>query len=453
MNNNSKLSIKTKVGFGVGDLGGNLYFSVIGFWLMIFFTDVAGIPSIMAGWVMWIGRVWDAVTDPMMGYVSDNTRTKMGRRRPWMLLGIIPLGISIALLFKTPANSTIWYRFTWALIFYLSANTMYTIVSIPYNSLTPDITKDFDEQTSLNAYRMSFAIVGTLFAALTKDIFQGYSKTPQDGYFSMGIFLGIVVIISFIIPVIAVREKDVSPTVPKGQLLKNYIAALKNAPFRRLLIPWSLYISGISIVMAIFPYFFKYILLDEAGLGPTLLLLLVCALGGIPLYALAAKKWDKHRLYALGMTFLSANLLALALFGDKIPGIVFLILIILGGLGLSSNYVMPYSIIPDTIEYDFAYNGIRREGIYYGLWNFFMKIGQAFALLLVGLVLNLIQYEANVEQTALSMGGIRSLLGPVSVVTILLGSFILRKYPLNRKKYAEVLEMAKKQEEKNHEDF
>ena len=158
----SKLPLSVKLGFGIGDLGGNLFFTAMGFYSLIYLTDTVGLAASLAGIAILIGKFWDAVTDPMMGYISDRTRSRWGRRRPYLIFGALPLLLSMWYFFSAPnytnAQTT---GFLWATLALCLLNTAYTVVNIPYGSLTPEITKDYQERTSLNGFRFSFAVIGT----------------------------------------------------------------------------------------------------------------------------------------------------------------------------------------------------------------------------------------------------------------------------------------------------
>ncbi|HQO66153.1 MAG TPA: MFS transporter, partial [Spirochaetales bacterium] len=148
-----RLPVRTKVGFGIADLGGNLFFTAMGFWSMFYLTDGVGIPAAMAGLAVMIGKIWDAVTDPMMGYISDRTDSKLGRRRPYIIFGALPLMATMVYFFKVPAFTNPVALTVWATAALCLLNTAYTVVNVPYASLTPELTKDYNERTSLNGYR------------------------------------------------------------------------------------------------------------------------------------------------------------------------------------------------------------------------------------------------------------------------------------------------------------
>ena len=165
-----KLPLGTKLGYGACDFGGNLFFTATAFVLMNFLTDTVGLAAGLAGIALMVGRIWDAFYDPVIGFISDRTKNKMGRRRPYMLGAAIPLFVAVVLMFTNPtlimgAGVSQTTLFIYAMVVYIILCTTYSTVNIPYSSLGPELTDDYHERTSLNAYRFGFAAVGTLLGA------------------------------------------------------------------------------------------------------------------------------------------------------------------------------------------------------------------------------------------------------------------------------------------------
>ena len=384
MDEQGKLPVGIKLGYGVGDLGGNLFFTVVAFWLMIYLTDEVGLSAGLAGGALMVGKIWDAVTDPAVGFLSDRTRTRWGRRRPWFLMGAIPLGITFYYMFNNPGFETQTHLFIWAAVMYSVVCMFYTFVNIPYNALTPELTKDFNERTTLNGYRMVFAVVGTLLGAGAAMPIIKSCNGATAGYALMGAVFGGVMTITALVTFAAVREPPLPEPGPAPNILLSYRDAFRNKPFLLILIPWALNIVGVTVVTATLVYYFKYIYHNEALITNALVVLLLTSMVFIPISVKVSGKIGKRNTYIAGMSILSAAVIAFFLVGH-LYGVNFAYLIMFfAGLGFSTHYVMPWSIVPDAVEYDYALSGVRREGVYYGLWTFVIKIGQAVAGLLVG---------------------------------------------------------------------
>src|SRR5512133_1259206 len=203
----AKLPLRVKIGFGIGDLGGNLFFTAMGFYSLIYLTDTVKVAAALAGAAILIGKFWDAVTDPMMGFISDRTRSRWGRRRPYFLFGSVPLLLTMWYFFSAPDYSTSQTMgFLWAAFALCLLNTAYTVVNIPYGSLTPEITKDYQERTTLNGFRFSFAVIGTMLGAAIVIPIVNLAGDPHRGYSLVGLIFGIIMSATILTTFFTVRE-------------------------------------------------------------------------------------------------------------------------------------------------------------------------------------------------------------------------------------------------------
>jgi GPH family glycoside/pentoside/hexuronide:cation symporter len=436
----AKLSLRVKLGFGVGDLGGNMYFTLIGFYLMYYLTDVVRLPAGLAGIAFMIGKIWDAVTDPVTGYVSDRTVTRFGRRRPFMAVGAILLFGSMALMFSSPAIGNPAVLFAVVTVLFCLLSLAYTLVNIPYAALLPELTNDFDERTTLTGYRMSFAVVGTLVGAGAVlplvDAFGG----NRSGWLGMGVVTGFLMLASAFGTVFAVREPKRERAAEGIGFFRTCIEVLGLKVFLKALLPWTFFIAGTSVIQGSLIYFFRNIYGDEGLFQIALLFLLVTSLVFIPVWLLISRRLGKRTCYIIGISLMSVGVLLFAFLGG--PGrIVFAYIVMIGaGIGLSTHYVMPHSILPDVVEYDAVKNGVRREGIFSSLWTFSSKIGQAVALGITGLVLQIADYAPETVLDATAVWGIRLLCGPIPVVFYIVGIVILTQYPITRTYYNRMME-------------
>ncbi len=228
----SRLPLRVKLGFGIGDLGGNLFFTAMGFYSLFYLTDVVGISAALAGTAILLGKFWDAVTDPLMGYISDRTTSRWGRRRPYFLFGALPLLLTMWWFFSAPDFSAsqnigfIWVTFVLCLL-----NTAYTVVNIPYGSLTPDLTKDFRERTSLNGFRFSFAVIGTILGAAVVQPTVNLMGNPHLGFSTVGLLFGLLMAGTILTTFFTVRENASARNVrPKEHFFETFMIVFKNKP-------------------------------------------------------------------------------------------------------------------------------------------------------------------------------------------------------------------------------
>ena len=441
-----KLPLRVKLGFGIGDLGGNLFFTAMGFYTLYYLTDVVGIASALAGAAILLGKVWDAVTDPMVGFISDRTRSRWGRRRPYFLFGALPLLLASWYFFSAPdfaGNQTL--GFLWVTVVLCLLNTAYTVVNIPYGSLTPDLTKDFKERTTLNGYRFSFAVIGTILGAGIVLPIVNLVGDPHKGFSVVGLLFGVLMAGTILTVFFNVRESAASQAErPREKFFPTFLAVFKNSTYMRLAVVYTMNLTGITFVQTMLVYYFKYIYQNEDMTTVALLLLLGVAMVCVPISVLVAKKLGKKRTYQLALGILTISCLGIFFFSHTLGMNFTLGLMVFGGVGIGFGYVPPFAMLPDVVEVDAVQTKNRKEGAYYGMWTFFSKIGVALAAALAGVFLGFAGFVANVaEQTGATIFTIRLLIGPVPAIIFLVGILLVQKYKLDEKTYNEIIKQGR----------
>jgi len=445
----SRLPLSVKLGFGIGDLGGNLFFTAMGFYSLIYLTDVVGVAASLAGIAILVGKLWDAVTDPMVGYLSDRTRSRLGRRRPYLLYGAIPLLLSMWYFFSAPDFSARQTAgFLWATFALCLLNTAYTVVNIPYGSLTPEITKDYQERTTLNGFRFSFAVIGTILGAAIVIPIVNLAGDPHRGYSLVGLIFGFIMSATILTTFFTVREtshKD-DPR-PKAKFFETFLIVFKNKTYLRLAAVYTLNLTGITFVQTMLVYYFKYIYQNEAMTTIAMLLLLGVAMLCVPVSVLVAKRIGKKRTYQLALGILVISCLAIFFFAHTLGMIFTFCVMVFAGVGIGFGYVPPFAMLPDVVEVDAIQTKTRKEGAYYGMWTFFSKIGVALAAALSGVFLGFAKFVPNiVDQTPSALFTIRLMIGPAPALIFLLGILLVQKYPLDEAQYDAILAEAEEQE-------
>ncbi|MDJ0724541.1 MAG: MFS transporter [Prochloraceae cyanobacterium] len=222
-----KLSFATKLAFGAGDMGPAMTANILVFYLLPFFTNVAGLPANLAGSILLWGKISDAINDPLIGIASDRTRTRWGRRLPWMLFGIIPFGIVFFLQWIVPEFSSdravnTWFLFAYYIAIGVLFNLAYTAVSLPYQALTPELTPDYNERTSLNSFRFTFSIGASIFSLiLAAFIFQAFPEDPALQYLILGTVVTVFSIVPLLWCTLGVQEKGKKTILNPAQ--KKYL--------------------------------------------------------------------------------------------------------------------------------------------------------------------------------------------------------------------------------------
>jgi GPH family glycoside/pentoside/hexuronide:cation symporter len=453
MENNLTLGIKFR--YGLADLGFALITSAMQFFLLFYYTDVAGIDPALAGLALMVGKLtWDAVNDPLFGYFSDRTRSRFGRRRIYMIIGAVPLGIAAWIMFSLPKGLTGAAAFFAVLLSFWLVDTFHTMTTTPYYALTPELTRDYNERASLTSIRMVYSVLGYILgAALTTilaGIFQGSGMNLQQAWSATGAVFGAVAIATTLITTFSIKENPEMVGEP-SQLpaFKAVFTSFKNKPFIILMIAFVLSSFSFTVLTALVPYFIQY----QLDMGDQVSFVLLAMLVTIGIFLIPAKlisdKINKGPAYALGLFIASVAIISSFFFPHGQTPLIYVVAAV-AGMGFSAQWVFPWSMLPDVIEYDEKMTGERREGIYYGLWAFLSKFTGALGVAVSGWALGLFGYVPNVEQTVQALFGIRFFFAIVPAVVIFISLPFLIWYPITRQKHAELVkELADKKAAKS----
>lgn len=444
-----KLKKREKVAYGLGDLGNNVAYGAMGFYLVFFLTDVAGLSPLWAGYIFMIVRIWNAIFDLIIGVVSDRTKTRHGRRRPYLLYGAIPLSISFALLwqmfFKDMNHMIIYY--TIAGIFF---STMYSFVAIPYNSLLPEMSQDYDERTSISGYKMAFSFVGSLLSAMgvtliVDTIYPGKSMY-QVSYPVMGVVLGVVIAVTVLLAFLGTKER-VEPKISeqKDNFWKNLFSLFKLKEYKLVLGIFIGNMVGFDVIMALYIYFMKYALKISSDISYIFMAIpLVIAVVVTPLWVNMSNRIGKQKTYIISAIYFLIPLVSCIFLpeGKLIPIIIVVVLI---GAGISASQVLTFSILPDVVEVDELKNGVRREGIIYGSTMFLNKVSSAVIVAIVTSFMGLFGYvesagDAIIQQSSSAIFGIRLLISCVPALFFVLSAIFVRKLPLGKEAFDKIKE-------------
>ncbi|MCL2834349.1 MAG: MFS transporter [Treponema sp.] len=452
----NKLTVKQKLGFGIFDLGGNMYFTLMSFWALKYLTDTVGLAAGLAGAAVMIGKVWDAVNDPMMGYITDHTITRWGRRRVYLLISAIPMMLSVIFFFTAPAYLPVSLHFAWAIVALLLLNTVFTISNVPYSSLTPELTNDYNEQTSLNGYRFGCAVFGTIAGAVAvQPLVQTFARrTAPDplldphGYSMMSIILGAIIALVTLITFFGTKEKKITKDqLPKEGFFKTYLSVFKNKPFVILFLTYALHMTGICFITTILPYYTENILHRGDITTVAMAILLLTAMVFIPVSVQVSKKIGKKITYQICFVILASACIVVSLIGHLIPLGGFFALMAYAGIGVGFSYVAPYAMIPDAIEFMAVKTKVRNEGSYYGMWTFISKMGTALALFISGLILQAGKYISTAGQGTVQpesvFNVIRIIVGPLPAIILIGAIVVIAFYPLSEKTHEELLKNEK----------
>lgn len=457
---NQKLNLKTKLAYGAGDLGPAITANISVFFLLIFFTNVAGIPAGMAGSILLIGKIWDAVNDPVVGVLTDKTKSRRwGRRLPWLLYGAIPFGFFFFLQWVVPQFAADRTAQTWGLFWYyvgigVISQVFYTVVNLPYTALTPELTQDYDERTSLNSFRFGFSIGGSVLSLILAQVIFSQISDRTSQYLVLAAVCGIISVLALYWCIFGIRDRVLAfeakraethepPSLPVGEQLK---IVFSNRPFLFVIGIYLCSWLAVQLTASIIPYFVvNWMRLKESDVPPVLIGVQGTALLMLFVWGALSKRFGKKAVYFMGASVWIIAQLGLFFLQPGQIGLMY-VLAIMAGIGVSTAYLIPWSMIPDVIELDELQTGQRREGIFYAFMVFLQKLGLALGLFLVGNALQTSGFkEAVPGQNALpiqpdsALQAIRFAVGPLPMIALICGLVLAYFYPITREVHAEIM--------------
>lgn len=395
-----KLSWWTKIGYGLGDIYGGGAGVIISFYYLIFLTDVVRIAPALAGTVILISKIYDSITDPFEGLIADRTRTKMGRRRPYLLLGIPLIFLSFFALYYPYQMESETMRFVSVVLSYLFFSTVVSIVMLNYNALHSEITLDYNERSSLSSIRILFSTLASIVAALVPlEIVKAFDDV-HTGYIVMALAFGAFFALPFIATVSAVKERPEFQKPPEPFDWKMaFIEPFKNRTFVYTLAMYLFAFVAIDTVSTIVAYFVKYYLLRSDEVSFVNGALLVAQVVSLPFYVALSKRTSKVRGYIIGLViWVTAMIFSFMLAPGNFSWLVYAFAIV-AGLGTGGIVVMIYAIFPDIPDVDELHSGERREAIYSALVTFIRKFSSALAIFAVSNIIGWAGYVPPIQET------------------------------------------------------
>jgi GPH family glycoside/pentoside/hexuronide:cation symporter len=441
-----KLSLRVKLAYGLGDLGTAIVGALKAFFLLFFLTDVARMDPAAAGSILLLTKIWDAVNDPIVGWLSDRTNTRWGRRRPWLLFGALPFGLLLFMLWLVPPFGPLG---TWLyyLVVGLLLDAVYTVINVPYTALTPELTRDYDERTSLNSFRAGVSIIGSVLAAGLHPVIVGQFDDPRTGYMVSAAIWGVLVTLPPLLVFAIVRERpetlEEQQRVVHMPFRDQIKVAFGNRPYRFVVTLYLFSWLALQLTATVMAYYMTYYMGRPGWLPVVLVSIQLSSFAFVFVWSALSRRLDKRMVYLIGATIWLVVQMGLYLLP---PGQIAMLipLAILSGVGVSTAYLIPWSMMPDVIEFDEWETGERREGIFYGFMVFLQKSGIAVAIWFVGVALAWSGYITPTDavpqpvQPEGALNAIRMFVGPVPAAILALSLVVAYFYPISRTLHAEM---------------
>ncbi|MBK7200600.1 MAG: MFS transporter [Anaerolineae bacterium] len=445
-----------KIIYGAGDSGFSLTSTALALLYLDFLVSVVGLDPRLAGISIGLGRIWDAFNDLVIGTLSDRTRSRWGRRRPYLLFGALPFGVAFILMWVVPAMPSQTALLIYYTAMYILFDTFFTLVNVPYIALTPELAPGYDERTSLHSYRMAFSIgFGLLGAVAPLAIVDAIAGAGVSGpalhsaYMVMATLLGLASVLPVWLVFAVVRERPEFQDLPTPGLVDSFRMAASNKAFLIVAGVYLLTWMPIDLIQFVLVFLIRdYFRLDGGARDLIFLLLFGVGVLALPLWVWISHKLDKPRAYQLGMAFLAVVLLALSFMPPGRANLVFL-LAALAGIGVSAAHAIPLAILPDVIDWDELRRAQRQEAAYYSVITLIQKLVGAVTITLTGTLLSASGYVANANlvdglQPATALGTIRFLAGPLPAVFFVAGIILVSFYPITRARHARILSLLAK---------
>lgn len=457
---NSKISIFVKVGYGVGNLGFGIVFQCIAAYLLFYTTAVLGIKGSYIGTIMAIGIFWDAITDPLMGYLSDNSNfTRWGRRHLYMLVGTILISALNMFLWHISAEFSSKVKLGLILTFLLLLKTSLTVYGTPYTALGAELSTDYDERTSVQSYKsvafmfgLAFPMVAGLLMFFRPTEEYPVGQLNPAGYSLMGTATSILMMVSGLLCIWSTYKYRFNSmpdmklrSVKKEKGEKSFISAFKNKYFIYVFFGYLFFNVSSALIGSMGLHVFTYTFgLDNRGIALVMGTFFGMSIISLPYWNILSQRTDKKpvMLKCLKISSFSCLLFLIIVFLRIIVmKFTFILIIVISilGFGTGGLFLLPNSMTADTIDYEELKQGFRSEGIYYGALTFGYKITQSAVLFIVGVLLDAIGFNASMTiqstYTSIMLGVI---LAGGSLISFGLAYLSMKKYDLDKGKIEEI---------------
>ena len=425
--------------YSFGGMGSNLAFFLVMSYLTFFYTDIFGISSYVVATLMLVSRFIDAFTDPIMGMLGDNTRSKMGKYRPWIIFGAPVLGLLVFLLFTAPEMSATM-KVVYAYVIYILYSLASTVVNIPYHALTPVISKDPQQRTVIVTWKQGMGTVSqfiiTILALPLVELFGG----GKQGWAIYGALIGILTTVSFWICAWGGKKYDkVDETVSKEKFnfKENIQLITKNKPMLMLMIAFGTDVLANATYSAVNMYYFKYVLGRVDLVAPVATAILIGGIVSLPFLPFLSKLLGKKRLYWFGSLL---SILPLAVMWIKPTAPVIILMSMMGAVGFMSRIPsnMGWAMLPECSDYAEWKYGKRGDGLLSSSLTFINKFGMAIGGFIASFFLGLVGFVANQDQSEVVLNMIVFLRFGMPILGYIASLISMHFYEITSEKYEEI---------------
>ncbi len=397
-----------------------------------FYAAMPGLNTAIVGIMIFLARLFDVLTDPLIGTASDRTSWRLGRRRPYILLGTPILMVAAWFLFVPGASASAVYLLVWSIAAYLG----WTLIYLPYTTLGAEMSADYDERSRITAWREGFFVAGTLVAILLPAGLSRMADSEAAGLEAIAWFLVVALPVTVAWFVWAVPEPEGAASRIRWADSARLLA--ENRPFRRLLLAYLLNGAANGLPAALFLFFVQAILgADQATAGVFLVVYFLSAVAGLPVWLWIGRSWSKHRLWCASMAVVAGVFIFTVTLSDSLYGFIgYTLICVLGGSCLGVDQATAASIQADVIDEDTAAGGDGRAGLYFGLWGMATKLAFTLAIGIAYPLLWLAGFDAGTDNDGLARWTLVALYGLLPVLIKVGVIAMMWRFPLDRDRHA-----------------
>jgi GPH family glycoside/pentoside/hexuronide:cation symporter len=449
----NQLKKRDKLFYGLGAVSDVIMANIIFQLAMPIYNIELKVNAALIGLAISLPRLWDAFTDPFMGNISDNTRSRFGRRRPWLVLGSLLAGIFCALMWIPPTSLGATGHFVYFLVISILFFTAYTIFSVPYNALGFEMTSDYDERTSVMSYKTFVMSIGsTLFLPWVYKMcfIPAFGGTVLQGARVVGLMIGVLIFVFGLLPAILCRERPGSQNQQKIKLLPALKYTFRNKSF--LMVAGAVFCILMAIFLAFPLMMYINLAIVFAGEGMEAAKESFATLNGVyntvygalgivvvPVINLLSRKFGKRRTLIAGLSMVAlAFALSPLLFSARLPYLQ-LIIAILASPGLSCVWILTSSMLADVTDEDELTTGLRREGMFGAVFGLIVKLGVAGVLAVSGLIIQWSRFDSEaMTQSLYTMQFLRFFFAATPLAFLAVAIILTVKFPLTRQRMSEI---------------
>ena len=433
-----RLSLRKILIFSAPAAGQGFMFNFMSIYMLAYATEKLGVAPAVMGFIFLLSRLWDAVSDPVAGYMSDRTKTRIGRRRPWLIAGALPVGVVFYLMWNPPVSLaggslglSLWMGAT-IILFY----TGMTVFSMPHDALAAELSTRYEERNRIFGIRRAVVGVGALgiFPMLW---LLPEAEDPRGLVSAVTAVVAVLTALFMLSTGFFIRERPEYQGRGSNSPFRVWLEVFRNPHARLLMGVFFVQQIGVGTVTATAFFYAKYILGDEKLLPVMMGGLFVCSILSIPMWIALGRRHDKKSLLNVAMIAVGASFFALGFIRDG-DLVVVAIVCAAAGLAIGGLDVLFPSLEADVIDYDELQSGERKEGVYFAVWHFASKTSGGVAGMISGALLGAVGFQPDVEQTEAAQLGIRALMSGIPLITYGTGIWLFRRFELTRERHAEI---------------